>query len=653
MNRKIAVMAILAFLTVPSGLTSRVQTIGTDGTIYIRADGSIDPPTALIQRIDDLYILNGSITTTADGIAIERNNMTLDGAGYLIQGTGTGTGIDLTERSNVTVKNMKVDSFYHGIELFNSENNTVAGNVISIINWNGIGLSYSSNNTIVRNNMTQCQYYGIGLDNSPSNTISENNMINNDGGLYFDWSSHNTVIGNNVTANSGNGIRLQDAEYNLLRNNVIAHNTYNFEVFGELLPQVTHEIDRSNTVNGKPIYYLINQSDSTVPVDAGFIALVNCTRMLVQNLSLTDNGKGILVAATTNSTITDNNIADNACGLWIFNSTSNTIHRNHITTNSFYGIYSVYSSNNSISANQIEKSSITGVSLYFSDNNTLCGNQMTGNLRGMQASGSHNSIFGNYITANDEDGLLLSGFFSNCIAGNNIAGNGCGIELYDSANSSIYNNNFMNNAVHVNNHAPSNVDFWDDGYPSGGNYWQGYHGTDLYSGIYQSEPDSDGIADAPRTIDANNTDNYPLMGPFSNFNTSLGYDVNVVSNTTIESFEYFEFSGTFRIRVSNSTANQTTGFCRVSIPHALMNVSSISVIIDDGLTPVLYENYALYDNGTHRWIYFTYPHSAHKIDIIPEFSTVIMTLILLIATPFAVIVRRKKLDFIRSRHNLR
>jgi parallel beta-helix repeat protein len=67
---------------------------------------------------------------------------------------------------------------------------------------------------------------------------------------------------------------------------------------------------------------------------------------------------------------------------------------------------------------------------------------------------------------------------------------------------------------------------WDDGYPSGGNYWSDYNGTDLYSGPYQNETGSDGIGDTPYVIDANNQDNYPLLQPANlveNIDTDLTY----------------------------------------------------------------------------------------------------------------------------------
>lgn len=48
-------------------LASNVQLVAAEGTVYIRADGSIDPPTAPIQREGDRYTITGNITATTLG----------------------------------------------------------------------------------------------------------------------------------------------------------------------------------------------------------------------------------------------------------------------------------------------------------------------------------------------------------------------------------------------------------------------------------------------------------------------------------------------------------------------------------------------------------------------------------------------------------
>lgn len=49
---------------------------------------------------------------------------------------------------------------------------------------------------------------------------------------------------------------------------------------------------------------------------------------------------------------------------------------------------------------------------------------------------------------------------------------------------------------------------WDDGYPSGGNYWSDYDGVDL---------DNDGIGDTPYWVTGFAKDDYPLMKPLWHF----------------------------------------------------------------------------------------------------------------------------------------
>jgi hypothetical protein len=61
----------------------------------------------------------------------------------------------------------------------------------------------------------------------------------------------------------------------------------------------------------------------------------------------------------------------------------------------------------------------------------------------------------------------------------------------------------------------------------------------------------------------------------------------------------------------------------------------------DGANPT-YWNYTVYDNGTHRWIYFSYQHSTHEVIIVPEFRSFIILPLLTAMTSLAIIVHKRK-----------
>jgi hypothetical protein len=129
------------------------------------------------------------------------------------------------------------------------------------------------------------------------------------------------------------------------------------------------------------------------------------------------------------------------------------------------------------------------------------------------------------------------------------------------------------------------------------------------------------------------------MGMFNSFNTSIGCNVDVISNSTIDDFKYSESNGTIVMHVSNMTSNQTFGFVRICIPHALMN-ETYQVIINGG--EPYYVNYTLYDNGTHRWMYFSYQHSTLEVVIIPEFPSFMILPLFMVFTMLAVVFLQRK-----------
>jgi len=257
--------------------------------------------------------------------------------------------------------------------------------------------------------------------------------------------------------------------------------------------------------------------------------------------NLTNNWSGIrLDSSSSNNVLSDNNAANNLEGIRLYDSSGNTLSGNNVTAN-YYGIYLDYSSDNTLSGNNVTANIGYGIYLYGpSGNNTLSGNNvMANNQYGIYLDySSDNTLSGNNV-ANNQYGIYLYAFSSgNTLSGNNVANNGNGVYLYYSFDNMFYHNNFVNNINQVYSSDSTNV--WDGGYPSGGNYWSDYAGTDWYTGPFQNETGIDGIGDTPYVIDTYNRDRYPLMNPHtpqhdvaimnvSPFKTvvGLGYSLNV------------------------------------------------------------------------------------------------------------------------------
>jgi parallel beta-helix repeat protein len=251
---------------------------------------------------------------------------------------------------------------------------------------------------------------------------------------------------------------------------------------------------------------------------------------------------------------------------------------------------------------------------------------------------NQNTFSGNEIIADASPAISISDCYNSTFLGNNISSNSAyGLFFWQSNNNTFIHNNFLGSGGKLSAYGSSSGS-WDNGFE--GNFWNSYTGVDA---------DLDGIGDTPKFLDSMNIDNFPLKGMFHSFNATLDYDVDIVSDSAIGEFEYLGLDRTIMLRVSNTTTNQTAGFCRMSIPHSLIDPynDSISVVIDDGLTPVLFLNNTLYDNGTHRWIYFTYTHSTHEILVVPEFLTFLIPALFIVTTVATVATYRRRRNAIQ------
>ncbi|MCJ7422691.1 ABC transporter substrate-binding protein [Candidatus Bathyarchaeota archaeon] len=353
----------------------------------------------------------------------------------------------------------------------------------NIITENGLGLllKYSANNIVTRN-MIEENGWGIGSYISWNNLISDNVIRrNNETGIHVSYypgttDANWTITNNTIASNKRFGVNLEYAGGNLLRNNAILNNGFNLNIRGQPFEDYIQDIDESNKINGKPIYYWINQHGKSVPADAGYVAALNSTEITVKNLTLAGSGPGLLFVNVINSTIENLDIANcDFNGIYLWNCSSIII-RDSAIVNCTYGIL-----------------------LDGSSDNIIDVNLLASNYEGILV---ERALDYPYLYPADR----------NIITRNTIINNDRGISLYEGRDNNIYRNNFVNNTVQVN--IEDSIDVWDNGYVSGGNFWSDYTGVDVKSGSGQDLLGSDGIGDTPYIIDANNIDRYPLMSPY-------------------------------------------------------------------------------------------------------------------------------------------
>jgi parallel beta-helix repeat protein len=253
---KSTVMVCMVTLVLVSTLTVafNIRPIKASGTIFIRADGGIDPPTANITTTDNVtYVFTGNISAA---VIVERSHITIDGAGYALQGAKEHyvAGFDVTGRNNVTIRNTRIRDFHFGIVFLSSSGSRITGNTMadnifsiylegssdnsvfgnSIINsYSGIWLIFlSNNNRVSGNTITGNSLEGVRIRSSADNIIIGNNVTNNGKGeigngiALSDSSSNNTVSGNNITDNVF-GISLGHSNYNTIVGNNVADSHYN------------------------------------------------------------------------------------------------------------------------------------------------------------------------------------------------------------------------------------------------------------------------------------------------------------------------------------------------------------------------------------------------------------------------------------------
>jgi parallel beta-helix repeat protein len=390
-------------------------------------------------------------------------------------------------------------------------NGTLIDNVI-IDSMSAIGdletVSFSWNTSLMGNYNVTCYVVPVpGEDSTENNVMHTNTMVRFTGTLTVP-SDYLTIEAAVDVAGEGDTISVDYGYYSEDRIDILTDN-------------ITLTAIGCAVIDSAGISDLLNVRANFVTID-GFTILnseacgvkMNGHGNTLMNCNISDNRENIYIYDSTECTITLNDIDAHSDGIYIVSCTNCTITQNVLVTDSFNG----------------------GMHITDSSSNTI----------------SLNTIIGKALEGYTTIGLWIVNSESNLVTRNNITGHSDGLEVGGSYGNVFLHNDFIDNFDY---YSYASVNTWDNGYPSGGNYWNGYTGQDYYSGPNQNEPGSDFVADTPYTIDPDNIDHYPLMNPYTNIEISGSdkqktivaeeYNLNVSIKITNYGFQ----SATFKVTV--------------------------------------------------------------------------------------------------------
>ncbi|MCK4266527.1 MAG: right-handed parallel beta-helix repeat-containing protein, partial [Thermoplasmata archaeon] len=208
---------------------------------------------------------------------------------------------------------------------------------------------------------------------------------------------------------------------------------------------------------------------------------------------------GMVLSNVENGMVANNRVLSNGYyGICLDQSTNNTLTENNASLNNYHGILLDHSDDNTIANNTVDSNDGSGILLRAASSNTIANNTVDSNAQWggiyLREASNDNTIVSNTITNNEYDFYTDDGSTPGTFPNTNL----------------IYHNNFINNAKKADD---DGTNYWDNGYPDGGNYWSEYIGVDLYSGSNQDILGSDNIGDTSYGIDGagSNVDHYPLM----------------------------------------------------------------------------------------------------------------------------------------------
>ncbi|WP_410509796.1 NosD domain-containing protein [Methanosarcina hadiensis] len=351
--------------------------------------------------------------------------------------------IDFASLNDIDTSNRVDGSYvYHvvGKSGFEINSSSRAGEVFCI----------NCQNVTVRDLEMENNFWGIVLCNTSNFLLENNTLVNNDVGMYLLDSGQGKIINNDADSNIEYGFLLENASENIienntadsnyiygfymfnswgntLKNNTMSENYFNFGAEGLLEP---NSIETSNLVDGRPIYFYVNESEDIVldsSSNAGTAYFVSCQNVSARDLVLEDNLFGIYLNNTDGAKLENNSVSGNLIGIYLESTDGGMLTNNSVLYNDA-GIY-VSGSENAIVADNNLEGNWYGIYLFASENSSLDNNSASDNINGIFAYESENNVFKENLAYYNFEGIYLVSSNNNRLINNNAWENSYGIDL--------------------------------------------------------------------------------------------------------------------------------------------------------------------------------------------------------------------------------
>jgi len=243
------------------------------------------------------------------------------------------------------------------------------------------------------------------------------------------------------------------------------------------------------------------------------IVLEQVSDARINNVTADSNDDGIHVTRSNGVTVAASTFeANRGSGLTVLNTLSPRVENDSVTGGSRGGIYLDSVADATVANNRVSAASY-GLWISGSPRATISWNEAIGNGVGVYLGPTTSGLFtDNTLVGNSDTGLTVNLAGPVDVAWNNVSSNGqYGFYL-----------NHWTGGMHHNRFFPGQKGFdsdannWDDGYPNGGNWWDGYAGVDRCHGPGQDLcPGPDGFGDTPVSMDGGGVgrDRYPRILP--------------------------------------------------------------------------------------------------------------------------------------------